>query len=46
VAEAAEGHAVEAVLDWVLNGVEHCMNEFNRSPPRRATPEGPEPTPP
>ncbi len=27
---AAEGRAAEAVLDWVLNGVEHCMNEFNR----------------
>jgi PTH1 family peptidyl-tRNA hydrolase len=46
VAEAAEGRAAEAVLDWVLNGVEHCMNEFNRSPRRPATPEGPEPAPP
>ena len=46
VAEATEGHAAEAVLDWVLNGVEHCMNEFNRSPRSRATPEDPEPTPP
>ena len=28
--EAAEARAAEAVLDWIANGVEHCMNEFNR----------------
>ncbi len=30
IVEAAEGRAAEAVLDWALNGVEHCMNELNR----------------
>ncbi len=30
IVEAAVDLAAEAVLDWALNGVEHCMNEFNR----------------
>jgi PTH1 family peptidyl-tRNA hydrolase len=37
-AEAAEDRAAQAVLDWILNGVEHCMNTFNCSAEERKEP--------